>query len=121
MPPHPKGTSSPNQHRVGEHWSGSNPVPTIGRFIERLQEDQRDREEHDRERASRKQAESQAEKGQTQGDEGAVPHRPQKVGQGRTREVTDPTTGREVEVEDLDETAMEPVKDPKVLTQTIEG
>ncbi|KAL4921702.1 hypothetical protein BDW62DRAFT_174281 [Aspergillus aurantiobrunneus] len=107
MPPHPKGTSSPNQHRVGEHWSGTNPVPTIGRFMERLQEDQREREAHEKTMASRKEKEVK--------DEGAVPHRPRKVGKGRTREVTDPTTGREIEVEDLDEEAMEPVKDPKLV------
>ncbi|KAL4788160.1 hypothetical protein BJX76DRAFT_198981 [Aspergillus varians] len=108
MPPHPKGTSSPSQHRVGEHWSGTNPVPTIGRFVERLQEDKRDREAHEKAAAaSRTQPE--------QKDEGAVPHRPRKVGKGRTREVTDPTTGRDIEVEDLDETAMDPVKDPMLV------
>ncbi|KAL4990581.1 hypothetical protein BDW68DRAFT_154012 [Aspergillus falconensis] len=107
MPAHPKGSNSPTQHRVGEHWSGNNPVPTIGRFIERLQADQQDREAHQKLSASRRQDE--------QKDENAVPHRPQKVGKGRTREVTDPTTGREIEVEDLDESAMEPVKDPKLV------
>jgi hypothetical protein len=107
MPAHPKGSNSPTQHRVGEHWSGNNPVPTIGRFIERLQADQQDREAHQKASASKRHDE--------QKDENAVPHRPQKVGKGRTREVTDPTTGREIEVEDLDESAMEPVKDPKVM------
>ncbi|KAL4808388.1 hypothetical protein BDV18DRAFT_134853 [Aspergillus unguis] len=113
MPPHPKGTSSPNQHRVGEHWSGANPVPTIGRFMERLKEDEADRQAHERERQARKQ--DQEFQGQTQKDDGAVPHRPQKVGQGRTREVTDPTTGKDIEVEDLDETAMDPVKNPTLV------
>ncbi|KAL4953787.1 hypothetical protein BDW69DRAFT_164491 [Aspergillus filifer] len=108
MPPHPQGSQSPTQHRVGEHWSGNNPVPTIGRFMERLKADQKDRETHEQLTRERKQREQQQ-------NEGAVPHRPQKVGQGRTREVTDPTTGREIEVEDLDESAMEPVKDPKLV------
>lgn len=109
MPPHPKGSAqSPNQHRVGEHWSGANPVPTIGRFMERLQEDQKEREAHEQAMA----AKSQQERPQA---EGAIPHRPRKVGKGRTREVTDPTTGRDIEVEDLDETAMEPVKDPTLV------
>lgn len=111
MPPHPKGAAaqSPNQHRVGEHWSGANPVPTIGRFMERLQEDQREREAHERAMAAKSQPEGRPQA------EGAIPHRPRKVGKGRTREVTDPTTGREIEVEDLDETAMEPVKEPTVM------
>ncbi|KAL4882080.1 hypothetical protein BJY04DRAFT_53207 [Aspergillus karnatakaensis] len=107
MPPHPKGNQSPTQHRVGEHWSGNNPVPTIGRFIERLQADQKEREEHEKVMASKRQERENA--------EGATPHRPRKVGQGRTREVTDPITGRDIEVEDLDENAMEPVKDPKLV------
>ncbi|KAL4871679.1 hypothetical protein BDV12DRAFT_163551 [Aspergillus spectabilis] len=107
MPPHPKGNQSPTQHRVGDHWSGNNPVPTIGRFIERLQADQKEREEHEKLTSARRQKEENA--------EGAAPHRPRKVGKGRTREVTDPTTGREIEVEDLDEDAMEPVKDPKLV------
>lgn len=76
--------------------------------MERLQEDQREREAHERAMAAKSQQEwPQA--------EGAIPHRPRKVGKGRTREVTDPTTGRDIEVEDLDETAMEPVKDPTVI------
>lgn len=82
-------------------------MPTIGRFMERLQEDQKEREAHEQAMA----AKSQQERPQA---EGAIPHRPRKVGKGRTREVTDPTTGRDIEVEDLDETAMEPVKDPTV-------
>ncbi len=76
--------------------------------MERLQEDQKEREAHERDMA----AKSRQEKPQA---EGAIPHRPRKVGKGRTREVTDPTTGRDIEVEDLDETAMEPVKEPTVM------
>ena len=86
-------------------------MPTIGRFMERLQEDQREREAHERAIAAKSQQERQ---GRPQA-EGAIPHRPRKVGKGRTREVTDPTTGRDIEVEDLDETAMEPVKEPTVM------
>jgi hypothetical protein len=115
MPPHPKGSSSPQQHRVGEHWSGTNPVPTIGKFIERLQADQKEREAHEQLMASRRQERQDAQLKQNKPDQDTYPHRPRKVGEGRTREVTDPTTGRQIEVEDLDENAMDPVKDPKVF------
>ncbi|KAL2866602.1 C2 domain protein [Aspergillus lucknowensis] len=109
MPPHPKGTSSPQEHRVGEHWSGTNKVPTIGKFIERLQEDQKERETHEQAMAIR------AQKAEGKENKEAVPHRARKVGKGRTREVTDPTTGRQIEVEDLDSEAMEPVKNPMLV------
>ncbi|KAL3479072.1 hypothetical protein BJX99DRAFT_268748 [Aspergillus californicus] len=109
MPPHPKGSNSPSQHRVGEHWSGSNPVPTIGRFMERLQQDQKEREQHEQLVAARRQQQSA-----NKGDDSRE-HRPRRVGQGRTREVTDPTTGRDIEVEDLDSDSMDPVKDPKLV------
>jgi hypothetical protein len=115
MPPHPKGTSSPQQHRVGEHWSGTNPVPTIGKFIERLQADQKEREAHEQLMASKRQERQDAQLKQNKDDKDTYPHRPRKVGEGRTREVTDPTTGRQIEVEDLDENAMDPVKDPKLV------
>ncbi|KAI9373804.1 hypothetical protein BJX61DRAFT_532856 [Aspergillus egyptiacus] len=107
MPPNPRGDNSPNQRRVGEHWSGTNPVPTIGRFIERLQQDQREREQHEKVTTARRQREDKGEE--------ATAHRPRKVGKGRTRDVTDPTTGREIEVEDLDETAMDVVNDPTLV------
>ena len=42
-----------------------------------------------------------------------IPHKPRRTS-GKTRMVTDPTTGRDIEVEDLDEEAMDAVKDPKV-------
>ncbi|KKK20066.1 hypothetical protein ARAM_003607 [Aspergillus rambellii] len=109
MPPHPNGTSSPRNRRVGEHWSGANPVPTIGRFIERLEENRRDREAYDEMVSAREEKE----------DKGAVPHRPRKVAKGKTRQVTDPTTGREIEVEDLDKDAMEPVLDPKLVVPNV--
>jgi hypothetical protein len=46
----------------------------------------------------------------------ASPHKPRKrPGKGKTRMVTDPTTGREIEVEDQDSDSMDVVKNPKVF------
>ena len=43
-----------------------------------------------------------------------VPHRKREVSKRKTRVVTDPTTGKDIEVEDQDEESMEAVKDPQV-------
>ncbi|PWY87326.1 C2 domain protein [Aspergillus sclerotioniger CBS 115572] len=103
--PH-NGRESPKTHRVGEHWSGANPVPTIGRFLERLEVDKQERKAHEEALiAKRKEQEERGEE---------IPHKPRRTS-GKTRMVTDPTTGKEIEVEDLDEEAMDAVKDPKLV------
>ena len=119
MPPHPNGTESPRQHRIGEHWSGHNPVPTIHKFLEHLEKDKQDRKAHEQALTAKEKEEHEKEKtrkkeGKTDDREDAVPHRPRKVPKGKTRMVTDPTTGREIEVEDQDEDSMDTVKDPMV-------
>ena len=113
MAPHPHhkgGEQSPKQHRVGEHWSGANPVPTISKFMERLERDKQEREAHAAEVTARH---DQRQMDRTAGEAG--PHQPRKRPKGKTRMVTDPTTGRDIEVEDQDEESMEVVKNPKVL------
>ncbi|PYH87427.1 C2 domain protein [Aspergillus ellipticus CBS 707.79] len=103
---HRHGRDSPRTHRVGEHWSGANPVPTIGRFLERLEVDKQERKEHEEALLARKKER------EDRGEE--IPHKPRKT-TGKTRMVTDPTTGSEIEVEDLDEDSMDAVKDPKLI------
>ncbi|KAI2926866.1 hypothetical protein CBS63078_2168 [Aspergillus niger] len=100
------GRESPKTHRVGEHWSGANPVPTIDKFLQRLEVDKQERKAHEEALAAKRREREE------QGEEMA--HKPRKT-TGKTRMVTDPTTGKDIEVEDLDEDAMEAVKDPKLV------
>jgi hypothetical protein len=106
--------SNPNndtsqQYRVGEHWSGGNTIPTVQKFMERLEVDKKSREEYSREQEAREKAYLE------QGKQAeAFPHKPRKAAKGRTRLVTDPTTGKDIEVEDLEPDSMDVVKDPTV-------
>lgn len=108
-------------HRVGEHWSGGHPVPTIQKFIDNLDHDKKDRDRRiDEENRAKKQYAKEHKHdhrdGELQnGQEGkVVSHQARDVAKDRTRMVTDPTTGKEIGVEDQDKSAMETVKDPKV-------
>ncbi|KAJ5716958.1 hypothetical protein N7488_002604 [Penicillium malachiteum] len=112
-------TSSPQRHRVGEHWSGANPVPTVQKFIENLDYEKKERDrridEENRlktEQTRRKQWEDTRGK-QHVADQGDVyTHKAREVSKAKMRTVTDPTTGKEIGVEDQDETSMESVKNP---------
>ncbi|QQK45802.1 C2 membrane targeting protein [Penicillium digitatum] len=116
---------SPQSRRVGEHWSGANPIPTIGHFLEHIDVEKKERdrriEEENRakkERAARAKAQETShgppekadQKDQKDGD--VVAHKPREVSQAKMRTVTDPTTGKDIGVEDQDETSMEAVKNP---------
>ncbi|GMG24147.1 unnamed protein product [Aspergillus oryzae] len=106
MGPHTSGVDSPKNHRVGEHYGTHNPVPTIQKFLEHLEKDKQDRKAHEEAVTAREKEED------ARGE--AKPHKPRKrPGKGKTRMVTDPTTGREIEVEDQDADSMEVVKNPK--------
>lgn len=110
-----QGPHSPKQHRVGEHWSAANPVPTIQKFMQHLDTEKREREAHEVE-ITRKQEDQRREKealGEKPEDETAA-HKNREIPKGKTRMVTDPITGRDIEVEDQDEDSMEPVKNPTV-------
>ncbi|KAJ5089624.1 C2 membrane targeting protein [Penicillium argentinense] len=115
-PPNDKLTESPQQHRVGEHWSGTNPVPTVQKFIEHLDQEKKERDrridEESKQKKERDQKLKEHDEEGTQGDVSA--HKAREVSQAKVRMVTDPTTGREIGVEDQDETSMDAVKDPKL-------
>lgn len=49
-----------------------------------------------------------------QQDGDAVAHKPREVSEAKMRTVTDPTTGKDIGVEDQDETSMDAVKNPMV-------
>lgn len=104
------GSESPRNRRVGEHWSAQNPVPTIHRFLERMEQDKEARKAHEEELDAQEKARVTEKK---DAKPEAIPHRPRKS-KGKTRVVTDPTTGRDIEVEDQDSDSMDAVKNAKV-------
>lgn len=134
----------PQHEGQRRHWSPSNPVPTITRFLQNLDERRRFRthregmqvrpEEDDDEvneqrpqtapSPSSQQQEATPDKSQQDpsqggggGDEEGKPHTRMQM---RTvgRKVIDPTTGREVEIDDVNKAFMEAVKKPTVRIQT---
>lgn len=84
------------------HYSGKNPVPNIQKFVESLDRDKADRDKRiDADRKAR--------------EAGPVPHREVKAGKAGTQKtVTDPTTGKEVVIEDVDKKTMQAVENPMV-------
>lgn len=94
---------SEQQHMPGGHYSGANPVPTIKKFLENLDRDKKDRDKHidDAQRGHRQDAPRQ--------------HHPSRGGKPGTRKtVTDPTTGKEVQIEDVALNSRDAVANPLV-------
>lgn len=90
----------------GGHYSGANPVPTIQKFVESLDRDKKDRDKGIEEERKMKLQPSQ-------GD--ATPHKAADAAKSGTRKtVTDPTTGNEVVIEDVNKDFMKASEDPKV-------
>lgn len=96
------------KYAPGGHYSGRNPVPNIQQFIERMDRDKKKRD-----------AELSAQQTATGGE--AQPHKDPGTGRhkSRTKTVTDPTTGRQVEIEDVDDTFVEAARNPKVCLEMI--
>lgn len=91
------------QHAPGGHYSGANPVPTVKKFLESL-----DKDKQERDRA----IEQQDQQPQT-----LTAHKQHPRGiKGTQKEVTDPTTGRQVVIEDVNRDVMKEVDNPKVST-----
>lgn len=116
----PGDPQSSDQHRVGEHWGPGNPIPKIQKFVENLDVEKKERNRQiDKEiKERRKQGlpdDEGGDAGQIKGNDGeAIAHRKRQVSKRKTRVVTDPTTGKDIEVEDQDEESMQAVKDPTV-------
>ena len=101
-------TEQQQQHMPGGHYSGVNPIPTVKKFIENL-----DKDKWERDRKLEEQ--SIALKKANQNGE-AKPHKEQQLGiKGTQKRVTDPTTGREVVIEDASKDMMKQVENPQVL------
>lgn len=96
------------QHMPGGHYSGANPVPTVKKFLENLDKDKRERDRKIDEGAA-------AQKMTAGGTSDAVPHKPVKAGvEGTQKTVTDPTTGNEVVIEDVNKDMIKQVENPQV-------
>lgn len=97
------------EQRVPGHYSGQNKVPDIKTFVQNLDKEKRNR---DKELDERRKAEQQR---KFHGGSEATPHTPTKAGKEGTRKtVTDPTTGKLVQIEDVDVNFMKAVEDPQL-------
>jgi len=87
----------------GGHYSGRNPIPNIQRFIESLDSDKRNR---DREIEKQLQA--------TRTNLDVVDHKEEKpsAANNNRKTVTDPTTGNQVQIENVDKDFMKAVENP---------
>lgn len=112
-------SKTPQSHRVGEHWSGANPIPTIHHFMEHIDAEKKERDRRideenriKKEQAARSKADEKSGQKAEQDEGDVVAHKAREVSQAKMRTVTDPTTGKDIGVEDQDETSMEAVKNP---------
>jgi Ca2+-dependent lipid-binding protein len=94
------------QHYPG-HYSGANPVPTISKFIQSLDKDKAERDK-------RLDEQSKAQKSQlAASNQNVQDHKPQAMAaKGSQKEVTDPTTGRQVVIEDVNKDVVDLVDNP---------
>jgi len=113
--------ASQQQHAPGGHYSGHNPIPTVKQFIENLDKDKAERD---------RQIDQQAKEGKAPGQKGlatstgrdvtassgAEPHKMQKRSvEGTEQTVTDPVTGNQVTISDVDKSMMSEVENPHVV------
>jgi Ca2+-dependent lipid-binding protein len=88
------------QQKTGKPWSGTNKIPNIQQFVAKL----------DKEKASRDKQIDESNQGNGT-DPSIVAHK-NEVHTKKGKVVTDPTTGNQVEIEDVGEDFMKAVKDP---------
>ncbi|OAA55929.1 c2 domain containing protein [Niveomyces insectorum RCEF 264] len=90
----------------GQHYSGSNPIPSIKQLIDSLDRDKKKRDaEIDAQQSTKKGA------GKSTGISDHVPRDPAKAGKHR-RTVTDPVTGKDVEIDDMDASMLRGAHNP---------
>ena len=88
-------------HYPGGHYSGRNPIPTVNKFLQNLDKDKKARDDAiDRDLAERKNAN--------------VKNRQPAPATRETKEVTDPTTKKQVEIADADKDFARKAKDPQL-------
>lgn len=94
------------QYGPGGHWSGKNKIPTVGQFMERLDKDKKERDRQLDEEAKQKKlggSDVQAHKNETKKETSAQ------------QEVTDPVTGKQVTIQDVNKDFMKNVEDPVLV------
>jgi len=93
----------PSQHAPAGHYSGQNKIPTINQFIERLDKDKRERD---------KALDEQNKARRAQNGDAVVHHNETKQEGINQKVVTDPTTGNQVTIEDVNKNMIERARDP---------
>jgi hypothetical protein len=92
---------------TGGHWSGGNKIPTVGQFIQRLD---KDKQERDKQLDDQAQARAQQ---QGLGGSDVKAHKNEKrEASSSQKTVTDPTTGKEVVIEDVNQDYINKAKEP---------
>ncbi|CAL8580352.1 hypothetical protein XPA_006081 [Xanthoria parietina] len=94
------------QHKPGGYYSGRNKIPDIKTFVQNLDKDKKERDQRlDEERKANS----------SHGGGDAQPHKPTNAGKEGTRKtVRDPTTQKDVQIEDVDANFMKAVEDPQL-------
>ncbi|KAL9025781.1 MAG: hypothetical protein Q9196_005456 [Gyalolechia fulgens] len=97
------------QHHPGGYYSGKNKIPDIKTFVQNLDKDKRERDQRlDDARTA------------DQGKGEAKPHQVSKAGKEGTRKtVHDPTTQKEVQIEDVDASFMQAVENPQLSVPNV--
>ncbi|OJD16405.1 hypothetical protein AJ78_03435 [Emergomyces pasteurianus Ep9510] len=104
------------QRYPGGHWGANNPIPTVQKFLRTLDENKEERDRQiDEAKKLRQDEERNYQKQKSEQDESTevtahTPLQPRKRG----RKVTDPTTGREVEIDDVGHEFMATVEEPQL-------
>lgn len=97
------------QHKPGGYYSGKNKIPDIKTFVQNLDKDKRERDQK---------LDDASKTGQGRGE--AKPHQVSKAGkEGTRRTVRDPTTQKEVQIEDVDASFMKAVEDPQLSVPNV--
>lgn len=93
------------QHAPGGHYSGHNPIPTVRQFIDNLDKDKKERD-----------AKIDQAQGANLTNNNAKAHQPrEKTITGTEKTVTDPTTGREVTIADVNKDMVDEVENPTLV------
>ncbi|CAK7232682.1 hypothetical protein SEUCBS140593_008343 [Sporothrix eucalyptigena] len=94
----------------GQHYSGTNRIPNIKQFIDSLDNEKKTRDAEIDARMQQRQQQQQAQ----QGKDGEITEHTgyDAVKSKRQRVVTDPVTGKEVEIDDMDGKLLKAVRDP---------
>lgn len=95
------------QAHIPGHYSGSNKIPTIDKFLQSLDSDKKERDKRIDEEARQAQSDVR-------------PHQTKRAGkEGTQKTVTDPTTGHQVVIEDANPEMIKAVENPMVPSLTV--